>query len=97
MITTDQAIQAALEASLEVLSEEGIGNAALFSNSEDQKPSRIAHMIKRQLLSEIDREIWEEVVAISPAEWLFRCIIHGRSVIRQEIGRTYAFSLRPHS
>ena len=93
VITTDQEIQVALEASMEVLSEEEVCNATLFRNSEDQKSYRIAHTIKRQMLSEIDREIRGEVVALSPAEWLFGSTIYGRPVIRQEIGRIYTFSL----
>jgi len=93
VITTDQEIQVALEASVEVLSEEEVCNAALFRNSDDQKSYRIAHTIKRQMLSEIDRKTRGEVVAISPTEWLFGSTIYGRPVIRQEVGRNYAFSL----
>ena len=93
VITTNQEIQAVLEESVEVLSEEEVHNAALYRELEDQKSYRVAHAIKRQMLSEIDREIRGESIAISPAEWLFGSTIYGRPVVRQEIGRIYTFSL----
>lgn len=93
VITTDQEIRAVLEESMGVLSEEEMRNAALYRDLEDQKSYCVAHAIKRQMLSEIDREIRGESIAIPPEDWLFGSTIYGRPVVRQEIGRIYTFSL----